>query len=414
MEVPEDLRASRINAGAADLERPPAGRIRRAWRRFWRLVGLFLVAALIWTAWAAAAFYDFRSGLQSADPVTLDRRVDFGSLQRTLREELAADASAGGRSDRDLDAKLSRRGIFDLLRAARIDGAAGGGSEPVFGWYRILYAFYSGSPFAFRVDISQGSDKLGRPLILVFKWAGDWRLDRVFQSNAPAPAAPKTAQSPPKPAAAAAPAAAPAKPPPPGAERVVLFEEDPSDPNGKRYNGSVVWRTERAASVTGGEPQLAVIAQVSIPERPLDMSLAIRRNLDTSLPASHTIDVKFDLPANAKGGEIRDVAGIMLKPNEESAGQSLAASRVKVSKNLFLVGLSAVELDVKHNVGILKDRPWVGIPFVYDNGSRALLAIEKGKTGDKSVAEALAQWGAAAGEAKADAGKPDDGKAKKP
>ena len=36
--------------------------------------------------------------------------------------------------------------------------------------------------------------------------------------------------------------------------------------------------------------------------------------------------------------------------------------------------------------------PWIGIPFVYNNRSRALLAIEKGKTGEKSIADALAQW----------------------
>jgi hypothetical protein len=78
------------------------------------------------------------------------------------------------------------------------------------------------------------------------------------------------------------------------------------------------------------------------------------------------------------------------------SGQQLAGIRVKVSKDFFLLGLSAIDLDVQQNMQVFKDRPWLGIPFVYNSSNRAVLSIEKGETGDKVINETLARWGATA------------------
>jgi len=86
------------------------------------------------------------------------------------------------------------------------------------------------------------------------------------------------------------------------------------------------------------------------------------------------------------------VLGVLMKPSEEIAGEQLVGNHVKVSSDNFLIGLSASEADMKRNLQALKDNPWFGIPFVYSNGSRAVLAIEKGAAGEKSITEALARW----------------------
>ena len=52
---------------------------------------------------------------------------------------------------------------------------------------------------------------------------------------------------------AAAPAAQTA---PAVGQRVVLYEEDPSDPQGKRYIGSAIWRTETVSPGPGIAPEL--------------------------------------------------------------------------------------------------------------------------------------------------------------
>src|SRR5665647_1600528 len=108
--------------------------------------------------------------------------------------------------------------------------------------------------------------------------AGYWQRDAitamVANLRSPAPA--------PKPNAANAPAAS-------VAQKVVLYDEDSADPQGKRYVGSAIWRTETVSPGPGLAPELAVRADVEIPERHLRMTWSLRRNTDKALPASHTI-----------------------------------------------------------------------------------------------------------------------------
>ena len=217
------------------------------------------------------------------------------------------------------------------------------------------------------------------------------------QSTAAPPAAePKFAGRVPQEGATQAPAAGAAPsaqtPPPAVAQRVVLYEEDANDPAGKRYAGSAIWRTETVSPGSGLAPELAVRADIEIPERRMTVTWSLRRNTDQALPASHTIEVMFNLPADFAGGGIANVPGILMKQSEQARGTPLAGLAVKVTNGFFLIGLSAVEADMQRNVQLLKDRPWFDIPIVYTNGGRAILAMEKGPPGDRAFAEAFAAW----------------------
>lgn len=176
------------------------------------------------------------------------------------------------------------------------------------------------------------------------------------------------------------------------AQRVVLYEEDPNDPQGKRSVGSVIWRTETVSPGPGLAPELAVRADVTIPERHIAMTWSLRRNTDQALPATHTIEVTFTLPADFPGGGIANVPGILMKQSEQARGVPLAGLAVKVTNGFFLIGLSSVTADVQRNVELLKDRSWFDIPVVYTNGGRAILAMEKGPPGDRAFADAFAAW----------------------
>jgi hypothetical protein len=177
------------------------------------------------------------------------------------------------------------------------------------------------------------------------------------------------------------------------AQRVVLYEEDPNDPQGKRYVGSAIWRTETVTPGPGAAPDLAVRADLEIPERRITMTFSLRRNTDQALPASHTIEVTFNLPADFPFGGIQNVPGILMKQAEQTRGAPLAGLAVKVTSGFFLVGLSAVEADMQRNLQLLKERPWFDIPIVYNNGRRAILALEKGNPGEKAFDEAFKAWG---------------------
>ncbi|MGB7276469.1 MAG: hypothetical protein WBD15_01790 [Pseudolabrys sp.] len=177
------------------------------------------------------------------------------------------------------------------------------------------------------------------------------------------------------------------------AQKVVLYDEDPSDPQGKRYVGSALWRTETISPGPGLAPELAIRADIEIPERKLRMTWSLRRNTDKALPASHTIEIMFTLPADFPEGGINNVPGVLMKQNEQARGVPLAGLAVKVTNGYFLIGLSAVDVDVQRNIQLLKERDWFDIPLVYTSGKRAILAMEKGTPGTRAFEEAFRAWG---------------------
>ena len=179
----------------------------------------------------------------------------------------------------------------------------------------------------------------------------------------------------------------------PVAQRVVLYDEDPSDPKGKQYVGSVIWRTEQIKASGTQKADIAVRADIEIPDRKFKMTMSFRRNTDTSLPASHTAELTFILPPDFSGGGVSNVPGILMKSNEQARGTPLAGLAVKVTDGFFLVGLSNVDADRSRNLQLLKERSWFDVPLVYVNQRRAIIAIEKGAPGERAFNDAFAAWG---------------------
>ena len=179
----------------------------------------------------------------------------------------------------------------------------------------------------------------------------------------------------------------------PVAQRVVLYDEDPSDPKGKQYVGSVIWRTEPIKATGNAKPDIAVRADIDIPDRKFKMTMSFRRNTDSSLPASHTAELTFILPPDFSGGGVGNVPGILMKSNEQARGTPLAGLAVKVTDGFFLVGLSNVDADRARNLQLLKERSWFDVPLVYVNQRRAIIAIEKGAPGERAFNDAFAAWG---------------------
>jgi hypothetical protein len=205
--------------------------------------------------------------------------------------------------------------------------------------------------------------------------------ERVEPSG-PTPVRPGTMQPSPTPSPAAA-----------VAQKVVLYEEDPQDPQGKRTVGSAIWRSETVSPGPGMAPELAIRADIEIPERKIAMIWSLRRNTDKALPASHTIEIMFKLPPDFAPGGIANVPGILMKAAEQTRGVPLAGLAVKVTNGYFLIGLSAVDADRDRNLQLLKDRTWFDVPMVYANNRRAILAIEKGTPGERVFADAFKAWG---------------------
>ncbi|WP_137045876.1 hypothetical protein [Pseudolabrys sp. FHR47] len=272
--------------------------------------------------------------------------------------------------DEDADYGRPARSFGGLIKAAvvvlliGVVGALGYWQrDNVVGAYRKMTASSTSTP-APTSPTATSEAPAGRPKI----------TDRIGAAN-DSPGQPATA-----PAAAVA-------------QKVVLYDEDPSDPQGKRYVGSAVWRTETVSPGAGLAPELAIRADVEIPERRMRMTWSLRRNTDKALPASHTIEVMFTLPADFSEGGIGNVPGLLMKQNEQARGVPLAGLSVKVTNNYFLIGLSSIPVDRERNVQLLKERDWFDIPIVYTSGKRAILAIEKGVPGTRAFEESFRAWG---------------------
>jgi hypothetical protein len=179
-------------------------------------------------------------------------------------------------------------------------------------------------------------------------------------------------------------------------QRAVLYDEDPSNPTGNQYVGSVTWNIEKVTTAGQepeiGTPEIGIRADVDIPERKFKMTMSFRRNSDKSLPASHTAQLIFTLPPDFTNGGIADMPGILMKSDEESRAKPLAGLAVKVREGFFLVGLSNVDDDRQKNIQLLKERSWFDIPIVYQNKRRAILALDKGQSGGAVFAQAMAAW----------------------
>jgi hypothetical protein len=215
-------------------------------------------------------------------------------------------------------------------------------------------------------------------VVLVLAGAIYWRV-----SSHPMPEAGR--------AAAPSPDAAPAAVAP---QRAVLLEENFADPAGSnRVAGSVVWRTEPAPPSAGQTGGSVLKADIEIPERNMTVALSLRRNMDGTLPASHLIEINFSSPAGAvSGGGIATMSGLqMAQQVEQIAGSPLVGRAATVTAGSFLVGLSSDDAAMQRNLKLLKERPVFDVLIVYANGTRAILAMEKGTTGEHAFDIALAE-----------------------
>jgi hypothetical protein len=148
------------------------------------------------------------------------------------------------------------------------------------------------------------------------------------------------------------------------AQRAVLFELGASPQDRKQYVGSATWRTETASPGPGQPADMAVKAEVEIPERQIRVGFTLRRNLDKSLPASHTIEILFSTPADFPPGGVTNVPAVLMEDNQRSGAAPLAGLGVKVANGFFLVGLSAEESLMRRNLQLLKERPWLQIRMI--------------------------------------------------
>jgi len=153
------------------------------------------------------------------------------------------------------------------------------------------------------------------------------------------------------------------------------------------FSGTVEW-SEGTDEI--GLPTL--VAEASIPARNLGVSVTIRKNSDPSLPASHLMEITFDVPDTFVGGSISGLPGVLLKNEELVPGTPLAGASARVVGNSFLFALSASEEDKTSNQDLLESRRWLDLAVVYGTGRNAILTLEKDDEAQALFEKVFSAW----------------------
>lgn len=153
------------------------------------------------------------------------------------------------------------------------------------------------------------------------------------------------------------------------------------------FSGTVEW-SEGVDEL--GLPTL--VGSASIPARNLGVNVTIRKNADPSLPASHLMEVDFQVSDTFIGGTIANLPGVLLKDEELVPGTPLIGASARVVGNSFLFALSASAEDAEANTDLLENRRWMDLAVVYGSGRNAIITLEKDEEAQALFDKVFTTW----------------------
>lgn len=179
-----------------------------------------------------------------------------------------------------------------------------------------------------------------------------------------------------------------------GGQSLLLEASDSGKTGAVPFSGSIEWSK---GTDEMGLPTL--IGKASIPARNLAVDVLIRKNSDSSLPASHLMEVNFKVNDSFIGGSIAGLPGVLLKNEELVQGTPLVGASARVVGNSFLFALSASPEDITANSNLLMSRKYMDLALIYATGKRAIITLEKDPAAVSLFNEVVGAWTAKAASA---------------
>lgn len=174
--------------------------------------------------------------------------------------------------------------------------------------------------------------------------------------------------------------------------RAVLLEETAGSGQGlQQFVGTVTWSTETFQPSTG-QKDVGIRADIAIPDRNFKATMTIRRNPDPNIPASHIVEIQYQLPPDFDLGNVASVPGMQAMVSEGAQGAPIRGLAVRIAPNYFLIGMLSGDAERQYNLNMLLTRPLLSVPMVFDNGRRAILVLDKGESGDNAFRSAFSAW----------------------
>ena len=181
----------------------------------------------------------------------------------------------------------------------------------------------------------------------------------------------------------------PATPPaavvaPAGNRAFMVLEVPGGAPN--QFEGKTTWSFAPDPSLKG---QKTLRALIDFPTGGLAADFSIARNSDPAMGFSHTVMVIFDTK-NVES--VREMSAIEWRERESQAGTVLAGIVVPIQDNVFMFGLDKADAARARNLDLLRTQKWMVFEVRLTTGRRGAVLVEKGGSGDKAIADALADW----------------------
>jgi len=174
---------------------------------------------------------------------------------------------------------------------------------------------------------------------------------------------------------------------PDGSQSLLLEASDDGTTGAVPFSGTVEWSKGKDET---GLPTL--VGKASIPARNLGVDILIRKNVDSTLPASHLMEVNFKVSDSFIGGSVAGLPGVLLKNEELVQGQPLVGASARVVGNSFLFALSSSPEDTTTNSQLLTSRKWIDLAIIYATGKRAIITLEKDAAAETMFTEVFQAW----------------------
>ncbi len=173
----------------------------------------------------------------------------------------------------------------------------------------------------------------------------------------------------------------------------ILLLEMPTEEGGsKRYEGNVIWRVENVSRGPGQQVASAVRADIDLAELKLKISMSIFKNTDSTLPASHIIELRFVPAPDSPFVGIAQTDMLAMRRDDSAQPEFLQGVPTPIMANFFLFGLTLSERATASNLDLLRTRGQFDVMLRMKNDLRARFAFEKGPSGDKIMSEAIDSW----------------------
>ena len=179
------------------------------------------------------------------------------------------------------------------------------------------------------------------------------------------------------------------------AQRAALLVQSPTASDAQAiatYVGTVVWRLDTVTQGAGQPVALAVRAEVDVPDAKFKASMLIEKNSDESLPASHTMELRFMPGPGSPIGDVKQIDTPQMRKEESPAGDALSGIPAPITTNYFLIGLTKGDPAQARNLDLIRTAGWFDVPLLLANGKVAKITFEKGASGQKALSDALASW----------------------